>query len=249
MSMIEVNGRSYRAPEEPTVVICLDGCDPAYLARGLLDGVFPTIGSFRDTGYFGQADAVLPTFTNPNNVSIVTGTPPAVHGISGNYYLDRETGREVMITDASLMRAETILARMSRSGVATAAITAKDKLRKMLGRNLTGISFSSECADRATIAENGIADVEGLGGRPKPEVYSPDLSLYVLDAGIRLLESRAAELLYLSLSDYVQHAHAPGEPESNSFHRAVDDRVRRMVDLGAVVGLVADHGMNDKANL
>jgi phosphonoacetate hydrolase len=246
--MIEVNGRSYRAPEEPTVVICLDGCDPAYLAQGLPDGVFPTIGSFRESGYFGQADAVLPTFTNPNNVSIVTGTPPAVHGISGNYYLDRETGREVMITDASLMRAETILARMSRSGVATAAITAKDKLRKMLGRNLTGISFSSERADQATIAENGITNVEGLVGRPKPDPYSADLSLYVLDAGIRLLERRAADLLYLSLSDYVQHAHAPGEPESNSFHRAVDDRVRRMVDLGAVVGLVADHGMNDKAN-
>jgi phosphonoacetate hydrolase len=244
---IDVNGRSYRAPEGPRVVICLDGCDPEYLDRGIPDGVFPTIGSFRDIGYFGHADAVLPTFTNPNNISIVTGTPPAVHGISGNYYLDRETGREVMITDASLMRCETILAQMSHSGVPTAAITAKDKLRKMLGRNLTGISFSSERADQATTAENGITGVEGLVGRPKPDLYSADLSLYVLDAGIRLLERHAAELVYLSLSDYVQHAHAPGEPEADSFHRAVDEKVHRMVDLGAVVGLVADHGMNDKA--
>ena len=190
---------------------------------------------------------MLPTFTNPNNVSIVTGAPPAVHGISGNYYLDRETGREVMLTDASLMRCETILARMANSGVPTAAITAKDKLRKMLGRNLAGISFSSERADQATAAENGIKDVEGLVGRPKPDMYSADLSLYVLDAGIRLLERHAVKLIYLSLSDYVQHAYAPGEPEADSFHRALDARVRRMVDLGAVVGLVADHGMNDKA--
>jgi phosphonoacetate hydrolase len=246
-AMIEVNGRTYKAPEGPTVIICLDGCDPAYLDRGIPDGVFPTIGSFRSTGYFGHADAVLPTFTNPNNISIVTGTPPAVHGISGNFYLNRETGREVMINDASLMRCETILAQMSHSGVRTAAITAKDKLRKMLGRNLTGISFSSERADQATAAENGITGVEGLVGRPTPDMYSADLSLYVLDAGIRLLERHAAELLYLSLSDYVQHAYAPGEPEADSFHRAVDERVRRMVDLGAVVGLVADHGMNDKA--
>lgn len=244
---IEVNGRLYRKPERPTVVICLDGCDPAYLARGIPDGVLPTIVTFRNIGYFGFAEAVLPTFTNPNNVSIVTGAPPAVHGISGNYYLDRETGREVMITDASLMRCETILARMSHSGVPTAAITAKDKLRKMLGRNLAGISFSSECADEATTVENGINGVEELVGRPKPETYSADLSLYVLDAGLRLLERHQAMLLYLSLSDYVQHAYAPGEPQSDAFLRAVDERVRRMVDLGAVVGLVADHGMNDKA--
>jgi phosphonoacetate hydrolase len=56
-----------------------------------------------------------------------------------------------------------------------------------------------------------------------------------------------ARLLYLSLSDYVQHAHAPGAPEADAFNRAIDDRVRRFVELGAVVGLVADHGMNDKA--
>jgi phosphonoacetate hydrolase len=50
----------------------------------------------------------------------------------------------------------------------------------------------------------------------------------------------------LSLSDYVQHAHPPGDPEADAFHRAVDTRVRRFVELGAIVGLVADHGMNDK---
>jgi phosphonoacetate hydrolase len=143
-----------------------------------------------------------------------------------------------MMTDERLMRSETILALMARTGIRTAAITAKDKLRKLLGRNLDGICFSSECAD---------ADVEAMVGRAKPDMYSADLSLFVLDAGIRLLERGAAELLYLSLSDYVQHAHAPGAAEADAFNRAVDARVRRCVELGAVVGLVADHGMNDKA--
>lgn len=244
---IEINGRFYREPERPTIVICVDGCDPAYLARAIPDGVVPTIASFQSTGYFGYAEAVLPTFTNPNNVSIVTGAPPAVHGISGNYYLDRESGREVMITDASTMRCETILARMSHSGVPTAAITAKDKLRKLLGRNLAGISFSSECASEATISQNGIDGVERLVGRPRPDVYSADLSLYVLDAGLRLLERQQAKLFYLSLSDYVQHNWPPGHSQSDSFLRALDERVGCMVELGAIVGLVADHGMNDKA--
>jgi phosphonoacetate hydrolase len=236
--LIELNGRRYRKPQRPTVVICVDGCDPEYLERGIPDGVFPTIGSFRRTGYLGIADAAMPTFTNPNNVSIVTGAPPSVHGIAGNYYLDRETGREVMMTDERLMRSETILALMAGSGVKTAAVTAKDKLRKLLGRNLAGICCSSECAP---------PEVEAMVGRAKPDMYSADLSLFVLDAGIALLARREADLLYLSLSDYVQHAHAPGDPVADAFHRAVDDRVARLVELGSVVGIVADHGMNDKA--
>jgi phosphonoacetate hydrolase len=235
---IELNGRRYRNPRRPTVVICVDGCDPEYLDRGIPDGIFPTIGSFRQEGHLGMADAVVPTFTNPNNVSIVTGAPPSVHGIAGNYYLDRESGCEVMMTDAGLMRSETILALMAQAGVVTAAVTAKDKLRRLLGRNLDGICFSSEYAD---------AEVEALVGRGRPDMYSADLSLFVLDAGVALLERGIARLLYLSLSDYVQHAHAPGAPEADAFNRAIDDRVRRFVELGAVVGLVADHGMNDKA--
>jgi len=235
---IELNGRRYRKPQRPTVVICVDGCDPEYLERGIADGIFPTIGSFRREGYLGTADAVVPTFTNPNNVSIVTGAPPSVHGIAGNYYLDRASGREVMMTDEGLMRSETILALMARAGVGTAAVTAKDKLRKLLGRNLDGICFSSEYAD---------AGVEALVGRGRPDMYSADLSLFVLDAGVALLERGMARLLYLSLSDYVQHAHAAGAPEADAFNRAIDDRVQRFVELGALVGLVADHGMNDKA--
>jgi phosphonoacetate hydrolase len=247
MRHVEVNGRRYRLPERPTAVICFDGCDPQYIRRGLADGILPTIAGLSETGFVGEADAVVPTFTNPNNASIVTGAPPAVHGISGNYYLDRATGEERMITDAALMRCGTILAAMADAGVATAAVTAKDKLRLMLARGLKGTNFSSEKADRATLAENGIGDVEAMVGRARPDQYSADLSLYVLDAGLRLLERKAARVLYLSLSDFVQHAHAPGTAEADAFNRAVDTRIGALIALGATVGVVADHGMNDKS--
>jgi len=247
MISVELNGRRYQWRGQPTAVICVDGFDAEYLERGIPDGVFPTISRFKTEGFIATADAVVPTFTNPNNTSIVTGAPPAVHGISGNYYLDRETGREVMVVDAHLLRCETILGVLSQAGVKVAAVTAKDKLRKMLAHNLKGISFSSQCADCCTMEENGITGVEEMVGRSRPDMYDPDLSLFVLDAGIRLLERRTAELLYLSLSDLVQHRYAPGEAESNKFHRAIDDRVARMIDLGAVVGITADHGMSDKS--
>jgi len=249
--MIELNGRQYRPPTTPVAVICADGCDPAYLEAGLAAGVLPTLARWGDSGFFALADAVMPTFTNPNNMSIVTGAPPSVHGISGNFALDRDSRAEVMMSDPRMLRSDTILALMSQAGIATAAITAKDKLRLMLGRGLaiggSGICFSSEQADRCTPDEHGIADIETLVGRPKPDMYSADLSLFVLDAGIRLVEQNRAQLLYLSLSDYVQHGHAPGEPEALAFHQALDQRLARLAALGCIVALTADHGMNDKA--
>src|SRR5579884_134870 len=247
MTSIELNGRRYRAPDRPAVVICADGCDPAYIEHGLATGSLPAVARFRDEGFLATAQAAMPTFTNPNNVSIVTGVPPAVHGISGNFYLDRDSGAEIMMTEPALVRSETLLALMSRAGVPTAAVTAKDKLRRMLGHGLAGICFSSEKAANCTRDEHGITDVEVLVGRSSPDMYSADLSLFVLDAGIRLIETGQARLLYLSLSDYVQHGHAPGTAEANEFHRALDDRLARLVELGAVVGVTADHGMNDKA--
>lgn len=247
--MLKVNGRSYAKPKQPTVVVCLDGCDPRYLSFDKGGKIFANISRMMAEGFFALADAAMPAFTNPNNVSIVTGVPPSVHGISGNYYLDRDTGEEIMIVDASTMRTTTILAEMSRSGVRVAAVTAKDKLRKMLGHRLQdAICFSSEKGGSTTLAENGIENVETLVGRPTPGMYSPDLSLFVLDAGVKLLEQNRAELLYLSLSDLVQHAHGPGEPEADAFHAAVDNRIGQLAGLGAVVGLIADHGMNDKVN-
>jgi phosphonoacetate hydrolase len=247
METIALNGRSYRRPSRPTAVICADGCDPTYLDAGIAAGVLPTIAGFRQSGFFGLADAAMPTFTNPNNVSIVTGVPPSVHGISGNFALDRETGAEVMMTDPAMLRTPTLLALMAQAGVATAAITAKDKLRKMLGHGWRGICFSSEFADQCTLAEHGITQAEALVGRAKPDMYSADLSLFVLDAGIKLVEQGRAELLYLSLSDYVQHGHAPDEAEALDFHRALDERIARLMQLGCIVGVTADHGMNDKA--
>ena len=241
------NGRSYSWPQRPGVVICFDGCDPAYIAAASESGAIPVLDRMMRDGFGTTALAAMPTFTNPNNISIITGGPPALHGVSGNFYLDRETGREVMMVDAAPMRAPSILARFSQIGARVAAITAKDKLRKSLALGLRGIAFSAEAAASCNEAEHGIADVTDMVGRPAPDPYSSDLSLFVLDAGIGLLERQQMDLLYLSLSDYVQHKHAPGTPEADEFMAAVDQRLGRLVDLGAVVGIVADHGMSDMA--
>jgi phosphonoacetate hydrolase len=246
-AVVQVNGRTYATPKRPTVVIVVDGFDPAYLEHGLANGTLPTLKSIQETGFFGVADCSMPSTTNTNNTSIVTGVPPAVHGINGNYYLDAETGKEIMITDASRLRCGTILGAMSSAGVPTAVVTAKDKLLKILAYRMSGISFSSEYARKANLADNGIENVESLVGRLQPDQYSADLSLFVFDAGVKLMASVRPGLMYLSTSDYVQHKHGPGEPEADAYHHAVDASVAKLVALGATVALTADHGMNDKS--
>jgi phosphonoacetate hydrolase len=247
--MVSVNGRTYRKPRRPVAVICVDGFDPAYLQQGLKDGILPNLARFSAAGFAATARGVMPSFTNPNNTSMLTGVEPAVHGISGNYYLDRRTGKEIMITDASALRCDTILGALSQSGVRVAGVTAKDKLREIIGYRLrNGIVFSSQKANEATMANAGIDNVEALVGRKTPDQYDPDLSYFVLDAGATLLERRAADVFYLSLSDVIQHTYAPGEPEANAFMARIDRQIGHLVELGAVVGVTGDHGMNDKSN-
>lgn len=247
---ITLHGRSYAIPRQPTVVICVDGFDPEYLERGLADGILPNLAHFVHHGVHATAKSCMPSFTNPNNVSIITGQPPSVHGIAGNFFLDRATGTETMIQDDAMLRGSTILAQMSARGVRVAAITAKDKLRRILAHGLQrgsgAICFSSEAADRCTLSENGIEGVEAWLGRGAPSQYSGDLSLFVLDAGVKLLEEGRADLFYLTLSDYIQHKYAPGEAEADEFLSALDARVGRLVQLGAVVGITGDHGMSSK---
>jgi phosphonoacetate hydrolase len=251
-SPITVNGVQYRWPDQPLVVVCIDGGDPAYFRRFLADGAILNIARFIKQGFSAVADGTMPSFTCPNNMSIITGTPASRHGISGNFYLDTATGKPVVMTGPELLRGDTILSRFANAGARVVSITAKDKLRKQLGKNLDvskgNISFSSECASKVTRAENGIEDVIGLTGMPQPDMYSMELSLFVLEAGIKLLERERPDLMYLSLTDWVQHKYAPEESEAKRFYREIDARFGRLAELGATVALTADHGMNDKSN-
>lgn len=243
---LEVNARSYRWMSRPIVVVCVDGCEPAYLDAAIAAGVAPYIGRMRKTGADLLADCVVPSFTNPNNLSIVTGAPPAVHGICGNYFFDRELGQEVMMNDPKYLRAGTVLAAFADAGAEVAVVTAKDKLRKLLGHRMKGICFSSEKADQASVQENGIDGVVAMVGMPVPSVYSAELSEFVFAAGVKLMESRRPDLMYLSTTDYVQHKAAPGSPAANAFYAMMDRYLAQLDTLGATIVLTADHGMNDK---
>jgi phosphonoacetate hydrolase len=248
---VELNGVDYRWPSRPIVVVCIDGGDPAYFDRAVVDGIVPNVARFMEEGFSAVADGIMPSFTCPNNMSLVTGSPASVHGISGNFYLDPDTGEEVVMTGPELLRAPTIFKKFSRRGAKVVAITAKDKLRQQLAKGMDiaggGVCFSSQYADRCTMAEHGIEDALELVGMELPDMYSAELSLFVLEAGIRLLERDRPDIIYLSLTDYIQHKYAPGEAASDRFYRDIDEKFGRLAALGAIVALTADHGMNDKS--
>ena len=245
-AFVEVNGRRYDWMRAPVVVVCVDGCEYDYLEAAAQAGVAPFIGKLLKPATALKADCVVPSFTNPNNLSIVTGAPPAVHGISGNYFLDRDTGNEVLMNDPKYLVAPTVLAAFADAGAKVAVVTAKDKLRRLLGKGLDGICFSAEKANEVSLEENGIDDVLGLVGQPVPSVYSAALSEFVFAAGVRLLETRPLDLMYLSTTDYVQHKCAPGTPGANAFYQMMDGYLQRLDALGAIVAITADHGMNAK---
>ncbi len=250
LNNIELNGIRYRWPVRPVVVVCIDGGDPAYIEQGLRDGALPNIARFIQDGFFALADGTVPSFTCPNNMSIITGAPASVHGISGNFYLN-EDDQAVVMTGPELLRSQTVLARFADAGARVLSITAKDKLRRQLGKDLDlsagNVSFSSELASACTLEENGIDGVIDLVGMPQPDMYSMDLSLFVLEAGIRLLAQRRPDITYLSLTDFIQHKHAPGDPVANEFYRRIDDAFGRLCALDVTLALTADHGMNDKS--
>jgi len=256
---IVVNKRTYRWPDRPLVVICVDGSEPGdssgdpdgYMDRAIGAGCMPYLKNAIERGTWRIAECVVPSFTNPNNLSIVTGVPPSVHGICGNFFYDPVTDAEIMMNDPQLLRAPTILAGFAARGASVAVITAKDKLRRLLGSGLTfgeggSVCFSAEKADAATLSEHGIENVLDLVNAPLPNVYSAQLSEFVFAAGLKLMHTRRPDILYLSTTDYVQHKHAAGSPKANEFYAMMDAYWRRLDEAGVTLAVTADHGMKAK---
>jgi len=243
-----VNSRTYCPPARPVVVICLDGSADEYFDAALARGRMPNLQRMAVNGHRGFARGAMPSFTNVNNSSIVTGVPPSVHGIGGNYFFDTVSGQEVMMNSAKFLRCETIFPSAARAGRKVGVVTAKEKLRDIFASGLIdlgGIAFSSEKAGQAACDTHGIGKIESLAGSTPP-IYSGEASLYVLRAGVVLIERGLADFLYLSTTDFMQHKFAPASPEALDFYAGIDDQLGRLLQLGVILGVTADHGMNAK---
>ncbi|MEO1918107.1 MAG: phosphonoacetate hydrolase, partial [Paracoccaceae bacterium] len=245
------NDRTYAPPKTTAITICLDGCEPAYLDAAIDAGLMPNLERIKATGTVRLAHSVIPSFTNPNNLSIATGRPPLVHGICGNYLYDPETKEEVMMNDVRFLRAPTIFQKFYDAGSKVAVVTAKDKLRALLGAGLKfndgrAICFSAERSDISNVAEHGIDNASEWLGMAVPEVYSAELSEFVFAAGVKLLAEWKPDVMYLTTTDFVQHKYAPGIKEANYFYEMFDQYLGQLDEMGAAILITGDHGMKPK---
>ena len=251
--MISVNERDYPNSFKTTaVVICLDGSQKEYLDEASKSGLTPNLDRITKAGEYLMVHSAIPSFTNPNNISIVTGRPSSVHGICGNFFYTPSTDKEVMMNDPEFLRAPTIFEKYYETGAKIAVVTAKDKLRTLLGNGLNfndqrAICFSAEKSDQANIKENGIDSVNDWLDMPVPEVYSQDLSEFVMAAGVKLLKEFKPDIMYLSTTDYIQHKYAPGHEVANKFYAMFDKYIGLLDDTGATIIITADHGMKPKS--
>ena len=248
---VQVNDRDYAFPKTCAISICLDGCEPAYLDEAIAAGLMPALEAIKAKGTVRFAHSVIPSFTNPNNMSIATGRPPSVHGICGNFLFDPDTGEEVLMNDPRFLRAPTVFKGFYDTGAKVAIVTAKDKLRALLGHGLQfdedrAICFSAEKSDTTTKAEHGIDNASAWLGMDVPEVYSAELSEFVFAAGVKLLAEFKPDVMYLTTTDYVQHKYAPGVPQANAFYEMFDKYLAQLDAMGAAIVITGDHGMKPK---
>lgn len=300
MATRNINGRLYRDIRRPTVAVCLDGGNMEYYEAAIAGGAMPFLGSVLNnpaTVTRGLVRSAVPTFTNPNNIAIVTGVPPAVTGICGNFWYDEENNQEVMMNDPKDLRCGTILASFGRTNPVV-VVTAKDKLLRLLSHGTTnaaffvgysiekGVAFTAppltkdtedkeervvrkgvQLSTQALLESIGITSMAQLLASPltdasapssvestssgNPDIYSADASIKVLESGLNIFErllasGKRAPLMYLSTTDYIQHKFAPGSEGANSFYARLDKVFEAFHAKGAVLGITADHGMNDK---
>ena len=252
-SPIEINERQYPGiPSSTAIVICLDGSQKEYFEEASKLDLTPNIDSFKKSGEDLLVNSAIPSFTNPNNISIVTGRPSSVHGICGNFFYTPSTGEEVMMNDPQFLRAPTIFQKYYEQGAKIAIVTAKDKLRKLLSHGLKfnesrAICFSSEKSDQANLSENGIEDVNNWLGMEVPNVYSQGLSEFVMAAGVKILNEFNPNIMYLSTTDFIQHKYAPGDEVANAFYAMFDRYIGQLNVNNNSIIVTADHGMQPKS--
>ena len=252
-SPIEINERQYPGiPSSTAIVICLDGSQKEYFEEASKLDLTPNIDSFKKSGEDLLVNSAIPSFTNPNNISIVTGRPSSVHGICGNFFYTPSTGEEVMMNDPQFLRAPTIFQKYYEQGAKIAIVTAKDKLRKLLSHGLKfnesrAICFSSEKSDQANLNENGIEDVNNWLGMEVPNVYSQGLSEFVMAAGVKILNEFNPNIMYLSTTDFIQHKYAPGDEVANAFYAMFDRYIGQLNVNNNSIIVTADHGMQPKS--
>lgn len=215
----------------PLLAICLDGISWEYIRAAST----PNLEDVARMGTAVECDGVVPTVTNVNAASILTGEFPNVHGISSNWYYDAHLGNEVYMDSWKYLTCRTLLQRARVRGARTLLLTVKDKLRRLLAED-TDASYSVEVPEPSL--------VEFLG--EPPSIYTSEASLWLLRA-VRMEIARGAyDIIYAQTTDYIPHKHSPKSEEAKRYIEGLDEEIGQLLQERVSLGITADHGMSEK---
>ena len=221
---------------DTTVIICIDGLDPEYLEACEA----PALRDLARRGFQETVRCMMPSVTNVNNVSMVTGAYPESHGICSNYWLDKELGEGAYLESGEHVLAETLFQRAHRQGRSSLLATSKDKLRTLLG---TGASLALSSERPAEWA------VKLLG--PPPPIYSLEVNAWTVRAATAAMSRDHVDVAYISTTDFAMHTYGPEHPESQRHISLLDDVIGDLITTHPDVGILitADHGMSSKTRM
>lgn len=220
----------------PLVLICIDGFDPVYF-----DAIeTPNMDRMIENGFYTVGKSMWPSVTNVNNVSIITGQYPSVHGICSNYRYIQETKEEVYMESGEYILAPTIFSMCKSKNITTVLSTSKDKLRRLLGNDATHVS-SAEKPDK------WVVDILG----DPPSIYSLECNGWTINAAELAMEKYKPEFVYITTTDWAHHKFPPESIEAKTHINIIDTAVGNIMNKfpEATIMLSADHGMSRKTNL
>ena len=219
-----------------TVMVMVDGLDPEYLESCST----PILRQLAKDGFMVEGKAMMPTVTNVNNVSLVTGSYPETHGITSNYWFNRQADAEFYMESEEFVQSETMFQRAKSMGARSLLVTAKDKLRRLLSNGAT-----------LTVSSEQPPEWVGQGVGPPPPIYSLEVNQWIIDAARYILAQEHYDLVYLTTTDFAMHTFAPDQPESTQHLALLDEAIGKLVDSLPQVQILitADHGMSPKSQL
>lgn len=245
------------------IMVSVDGLAGFYRTDPLAE--MPTLRRLAAEG--AAADGLVcsfPTVTWPNHTTLVTGVPPAKHGVIGNTVLDRKTGARVpfipdpLFDKNELVKAATVYDVAHAAGLVTAGIvwpaTRNAPTLDWTVPDMFGSDAWPKYGTRRWLAELRVAGVpvdQHGQWTAKPDGGVRRDWLYTRMAA-HVLEHHPPNLLLIHLVevDHVQHGYGPRSPEAYWSVSYADDRLRDLVEaIGkspyrdkTTLLVVSDHG-------
>jgi predicted AlkP superfamily pyrophosphatase or phosphodiesterase len=249
------------AADRIVVLISVDGLAHYYFDDPKCE--MPTIRQLAAEGVRAEKmKCSMPTVTWPNHTTLVTGVPPAKHGVIGNNYFDRTKGEAVplipdpLFNKEEIVKTPTIYDVAKAGGLKTAAIiwpasrgaktldwTVADVFKQELFEGHASPGLIAEFKAAGIPADKQEEWCKAGKGEDRDRMY-----VQMLNHVVRTHRPNVA-LLHLVEVDHVEHAKGPQSPEAYAAVKFADDRVREVWDElkksfpgKATLVVASDHG-------